>query len=51
MTLEQAIIGLLVGLSCAGLLAQWLKGEFDDTWRIDDSKTVDFIDLRRRAKK
>ena len=51
MSLEQAIIGLLVGLVCAGLLAQWLKGVFDDTWRIDDSKTVDFIDLRGRAKK
>ena len=51
MTLEQAIIGLLVGLTLAGLLAQWLKGEFRDTWRIDDSKTVDFLDLRGRTRR
>ena len=51
MTLEQAIIGLLVGLSLAGLLAQWLKGVFRDTWRIDDRKTVDFLDLRGRSRK
>lgn len=48
MSLGEAVIGLLVGLTLAGLLAQWLKGTFDDTWRIDDSKTVDFLDLRQR---
>ena len=49
MTLEQAVIGLLVGLSLVFLLWQWLTGDVAE--QIDRSKSPDFIDLRRRAKK
>ena len=50
MSLGEAVIGLLVGLCLTGLLAQWLIHQLDDTWRIDDSKQIDFLDLRGRRK-
>ena len=49
MTLEQAAIGLMVGLVCAYLLWQWLTGDVAE--QIDRSKSVDFMDLRGRNRK